>query len=149
MIVAFFGHSKFLSAKEYEQKIIDYLEERVGDQEADMYLGGYGDFDNFAYACCKKFKETHPNVSLLFITPYITEKYQKSRLEYEKEKYDGILYPEIENKPLKFAIFYRNKWMVEKADYIIFGVCLSTGGAYKAYQYAKKVNKECFNVMGR
>ena len=60
MIVTFCGHAEFLKTKEYEEKIIAFLEEKVGDRLADMYLGGYGSFDDFAYSCCVKYKKTHP-----------------------------------------------------------------------------------------
>ena len=62
-------------------------------------------------------------------------------------KYDGIIYPEIEYKPPKFAIYYRNRWIVQKADYIICAVTHNYGGAYKAYQYAIKMEKTVFNII--
>ncbi len=64
MIVTFCGHSQFHRTEEYKQKILAFLEEKIGDKFADMYLGGYGGFDDFAYDCCKKCKETHPNISI-------------------------------------------------------------------------------------
>lgn len=103
MIVTFCGHTQFSKSEEYEQQILAFLEEKVGDQPADMYLGGYGSFDSFAYDCCKKYKETHPNVSLVFVTPYLTIDYQKNHLDYQKTRYDSILYPEIEDKPKRYA----------------------------------------------
>ena len=104
MIVTFCGHKKFCKSKEYEQKILACLEEKVGHQSADMYLGGYGEFDNFAYKCCKKYKETHPNISLVFVTPYLTLDYQRNHLGDKERNYDFIIYPEIEDKPKRFAI---------------------------------------------
>ena len=53
------------------------------------------------------------------ITPYMTVEYQRNPLAYQKDKYDAIIYPEIEGKPQKFAISYRNKWMVDKADCVV------------------------------
>jgi hypothetical protein len=32
----------------FAQKMLSLLAERVGDQKADFYLGGYGNFDSFA-----------------------------------------------------------------------------------------------------
>lgn len=148
MIIAFCGHARFSESEEYEQKILAFLEEKVGDQVADMYLGGYGGFDSFAYGCCKKFKEKHPKSSLIFITPYLTEEYQKNHLEYQKKRYDSIIYPEIENKPKRYAITYRNKYMVEKADFIVAYITHDWGGAYKTYQYAKRKKKPIFNIYG-
>ena len=146
MIITFCGHAQFSKSTEYEKRILAFLEEKVGNQPADFYLGGYGDFDCFAYDCCKKYKETHPAVSLVFVTPYLTLDYQKNHLYYQKTKYDSILYPEIENKPKRFAITYRNKYMVEMADYVIAYVSRNKGGAYATYMHAKRRGKEIFNL---
>ncbi len=146
MTVTFFGHSNFRKTAEHEQKILEILEQIIGYEPSEAYLGGYGDFDELAYNCCKKYKATHPDFSLIFITPYITEEYQKKHLEYIKDRYDGIIYPEIEDKPLRFAINYRNRWMAEKADYIICGIISRYGGAYTACQYAKRKRKTLYNI---
>ncbi len=86
MIVTFCGHNIFEKSEEYEQQILAALEKKVGNRSADMYLGGYGAFDAFVYECCKKFKETHPRISLVFVTPYLTVEYQKNHLDFEKER---------------------------------------------------------------
>ena len=109
MIVTFCVHSQYTGSGEDEQKIISLLTEIIGDHHAELYLGGYGSFDSFARKCGKKYQETHPNTRLIFITPYITIDYQKNHLDYNKNLYDEILYPNLEDNPLKFAISYRNK----------------------------------------
>ena len=149
MIVTFLGHSRFLKSEEYERKMLELLAETVNEQSAELYLGGYGDFDKFAYECCLKFKKTHPGVSLIFISPYMTIEYQKNHLEYIKQRYDEIVYPNIEDKPLRFAISYRNKWMVERADCVICAIDHDWGGAYKTYQYAKRKKKVIFNIFAQ
>ena len=146
MIVTFCGHAHFSKSEKYEQQILAFLEEKVGDQPADMYLGDYGSFDSFAYGCCKKYKETHPYISLVFITPYLTIDYQKNHLDYKKTRYDSIIYPEIEGIPKRYAITYRNKYMVEVADYVVAYVSHNWGGAYKTYKYAQRKGKKIFNL---
>ena len=146
MIITFFGNSNFSKKAEYKKEILKLLEENVGNEPTEAYLGGYGDFDEFAYDCCKEYKITHPNFSLIFVTPYITEEYQKNRLEFIKNRYDGIIYPEIENIPLKLAILYRNRWMVKQAGFIICGILCRCGGAYTAYKYAKQCKKTIVNI---
>ena len=148
MIITFCGHAQFRKTEEYEQKILAFLQEKVGNDPAEMYLGGYGGFDNFAYDCCNKFKETHSNIRLILVTPYLTVEYQKNHLDYQKTRYDAIVYPEIENKPPRYAITYRNKYMVEKADFVVAYITHDWGGAYKTYQYAKSKKKPIFNVFG-
>ena len=125
------------------------MTEIIGDDHAELYLGGYGSFDAFARRCGKKYQETHPNTKLVFITPYITIDYQKNHLEYEKNLYDDIIYPELEKVPLKFAISYRNRWTVEKADCVIAYITHDFGGAYQTYKHAKKKQKQIFNISGK
>ena len=146
MIVTFCGHAHFSRSEEYEQQILAFLEEKVGDQPADMFLGGYGDFDHFAYVCCKKYQKTHPNISLVLVTPYPPIDSCDSRFRYCEEKYDCILYPALENVPKKFAIVHRNRYMAEKADYVVAFVSHGFGGAYTTYQYAKRKGKKIFNL---
>ena len=148
MIITFCGHSHYTESKEDELKILSVLENKVGDNYAELFLGGYGAFDDFARRCGVKYKEKHPNIKLIFITPYITPDYQKNHLQYKKDLYDEILYPELENVPLRFAISHRNKWMVNKADIVIANVNNSCGGAYQTYKYAKNTGKETINISG-
>lgn len=81
-----------------------------------------------------------------FVTPYVTEEYQKNRLECVKEMYDSIIYPEIEDKPLRFAIVYRNRYIVESSDIIIAFIQHKSGGTYKAVRYAEKIGKAVNNL---
>lgn len=121
----------------------------IGDHHAELYLGGYGSFDAFARKCGRKYQKTHPNTKLILITPYMTIEYQKNHLNDQKDQYDAILYPELENVPPKFAISHRNRWMVEKADYVIASITHSWGSTYQTYRYAKKKQKPMINLTGK
>ena len=140
MIVTFCGHSDFFESNKYENLLIDILEREIGTCSAEMYLGGYGGFDSFAYVCCKKYKRQHPNISLVFITPYLKVDPMLA------QKYDSVIYPGIEDKPKRYAIGYRNKYMVEKADLIIAFINHDWGGAYKTYEYAMRKSKRIINL---
>lgn len=142
MIITFCGHADFQETEEYKREMLNFLEETVGDQPAQMYLGGYGRFDRFSYACCKAYQKTHPNVSLVYVSPYLNE----CHLQHPQTCYDAVIYPPIENKPLKFAIVYRNKYMVEQADCVVACISRTFGGAYQTYQHAKKKGKPILNL---
>ena len=144
MTVTFCGHSQFHKTKEYLQKTLAFLEEKVGDQPADIYLGNYGSFDSFAFDCCKELKKTHPKVSIILVVPYLTA----NRINCKNTMYDSIIYPEIENKPKRYAITYCNRYMVEKADFVVAYITHDWGGAYKTYKYAKQKKKEILNISG-
>ena len=149
MIITFCGHGDYSPSKEHEKMIFDFLEEKIGGQLAELYLGGYGNFDSFAYRCGEIYQVTHPNTKLFFVTPYLTRKNQKDRLEYVKKRYDGIIYPPLEKIPPRFAILHRNRWMVEQADCVIAYVTHKWGGAYRTLQHAKRRHKEICDLSAK
>ena len=146
MIITSFGHSDFNKAHVFENMVLSILSEIAKDEKIEFFIGGYGSFDFFFYQCCMKFKKIHSNAKVVFVTPYITEDYQKKRLASYKNSYDEIVYPNLEKVPYRFAICHRNKWMVEQADYIIAYINHEWGGAYQAYKYAIRKGKKVFNL---
>ncbi len=145
MNISFFGHSSFISTPEIEKRFLRILEENTAGREATLYFGGYGNFDEFALASAKKIKAKN-GARHIFVTPYITESYQKNHLSYIRESYDEILYPPIESVPYRFAISARNKWLVENSDLIICCINRTFGGAYAAFQHARRCGKEIINI---
>ncbi len=151
MIVAFFGHSDFKERDICENDFISMLKGIINGENVDFYFGGYGAFDAFSYRCCcklKKMNSTSINIELVYVTPYITESYQKNHLSQIKGGYDEIIYPEIEKVPLRFAISARNQWMSEQATVIFSYINHAWGGAYSACKYAISKGKKIVN-MGR
>lgn len=146
MILTFCGHSRFHKGQEYEKQLYNILENTIGEAPADIYLGGYGNFDSFAYQCAKKYKSSHPDVKLVFVSPYYDVEYQRNYLHHQKSRYDLIVYPSIEDKPKRFAIIYRNRYMVDMADVVIAYIDHNTGGAYQTYKYAKRNGKVIYNL---
>ena len=146
MIVAFCGHSSYVRAQADEQRVLDILENKIGGAYCEFFLGEYGAFDSFAYHCARKFKEAHPNCRLAFITPYNSIAYQKNYIKYQKERFDLVIYPEIEKAPLRYAISHRNKWIAEQADIVIAYITHEYGGAYATYLHARRNNKQIFNI---
>ncbi|MBR2299478.1 MAG: hypothetical protein IJ870_02765 [Alphaproteobacteria bacterium] len=56
-------------------------------------------------------------------------------------------YPaEIADKPPKFAILERNKYIADRADVIICFIKEKTGGAYRAVKRAQKNGKKIINL---
>ena len=145
MIITFCGHASYIERDGDEEKLLSLLTEIIGDSPAELYLGGYGAFDEFARRCGSKYQDTHPDTRLVFVTPYITEEYQKNHLEPIKRIYDATVYPPIENVPMRFAISHRNKWMAEQADVVVAYITHEFGGAYGTYKHAKRKQKKIFN----
>ncbi len=138
MIVTFCGHADFVRTDACERRLLTLLEQVIGDASAECYLGGYGNFDRFAYTCCRKFKKTHPRTLLIYVTPYLDRE--------TPEGYDGSLYAARENIPLKFAITSCNRAMAIAADCVIAYIDRTYGGAYEMYAYARRRGKRIFNL---
>ena len=142
MIIVFCGHSNYLRSTQDEATIVNILECEVGDSPCEIFFGGYGNFDDFAFHCAKKYKQTHKNTKLVLITPYL----ENSKSAYNKENFDSIIYPSLEHVPPKYAISRRNKWMIGQADIVICCVSRQYGGAYAMYADAKRKGKKIYNL---
>ena len=145
MIISFFGHSDFYQNPTDTETILNKLENLYIDNKIDFYLGGYGRFDGFALSLCKKFKQTHKNCKIFYITPYL-DNHLASRKDYLEKNFDEIIYPPIEQTPKRFAISKRNEWIINQSDFIIFYVWKGYGGAYNSYKQAKRKNKPFINL---
>ncbi len=146
MILTFCGHADFHKTPALESRMLTVLAEQVGDAPAEFYLGGYGGFDGFAFEMASRYKETHPQISLVFVTPYMSEDYQKNHLAEAALRYDAILYPPLEQVPPRFAITRRNRHMAEQADLVIAFVSRQWGGAYQTYRHAFRKGKTVINL---
>ena len=122
--------------------LLSFFNHTIGNEAAELYLGNHGSFDRFMLHCGKAYRREHPNTSLIYITPYFKKSYKKEPLSND---YDAILYPPIEHVPLKYAIFYCNRWMVQQADIVVAYVNHDWGGAYQTYRYANKLGKRVVN----
>ena len=141
MIIAFFGHSDFVSTAALEELMMSILKDQINCSDVELFFGGYGGFDRFALDCGRKYKKENQRVKLVFVTPYLDRKYNGA------DHYDEIVYPPLENVPYRFAIVERNNWMVDKADVVISYVTREYGGAFKALRRAIKKKKQVINIM--
>lgn len=146
MIITFCGHRDFVATPTLEERLLSILEDTIGESDAELYLGGYGCFDTFAFRCGRIYKQLHPQVALVYVTPYITTPSAKKAEAAQGNRYDQILYPALENVPPRFAISHRNRYMVEQADVVIAYIQRARGGAYQTFQCAQRKGKTIYNL---
>ena len=145
MRICFFGHREFYRTPQIEEELSLILRQITGKSDCEFFFGGYSGFDDLAYRCVNSISS--PNkIKKLFVTPYITEDYQKNVLTYKKYMYDGIIYPEIERTPYRYAISARNKWIIDNCDSVICYINHSYGGAFAAVKRAKNSKKTIINL---
>lgn len=141
-ICSFIGHKDLFITDTLLENIRNIIIDLIENENIkDFYCGGYGNFDNTIASLLKELKSTY-NIKSYLVTPYINPLVEK-KLKYIKRCniYDEIIYPELENIPLKFAIKKRNEWIVDHSDIIIAYVDHNWGGASTTLKYAIKRNK--------
>ena len=59
MVVAFFGHSDFSVNDISKSEFLLVLDKAINNCSVEFWLGGYGNFDDFAATCANEYKLTH------------------------------------------------------------------------------------------
>ena len=81
------------------------------------------------------------------LAPYMSVAQQEKIKEWiHLGLYDSVVYPPLEQVPLKFAISKRNEWMISQSDFVIAYVEHSFGGAYQGLHYARQKGKRIVNL---
>ena len=140
MICTFFGHRDTPpEIKRLLRQVISELIEQQGVKR--FYVGNQGNFDAMARSVLAEFEQTH-GISYEIVLAYLP------RQEDPLCDTDHTLLPEgIETVPPRFAIEYRNKWMIDHSDIVITYVHRSFGGAAKFKELAEKKNKVVIQIM--
>lgn len=136
MICTFFGHRDCSEdvREKLREAIVGLIEKKSVNT---FYVGEQGNFDRLVYAELKDLKKRYPNITFAIVLAY----HPGTRQERSAEECD-TLFPEIpENVLPRYAIDKRNRWMIEKADYVITYVRHVTGGAAKYRNAAVKKGK--------
>lgn len=137
MVCTFFGHKD--TPKEKELVLKRTLIELIENENADtFFVGNNGNFDALVRKTLLELKGIY-DIKLFVVLAYFPKN------EYDYQEYTII--PEgIENVPPKFAINYRNKWMISKSDYVITAVTQPFGGAANFKDYSIKHNKTVIEI---
>lgn len=130
MVVSLFGHKNTPSSVKpfLEQTVQRLIEE---NKEITFLVGTHGAFDLMAQDVLKQAFERYPRITCYIVLAYIPVDENAKRYALP------TLVPEdIENVPKKFAISYRNNYMVKECDTVICYITHDWGGAA---QFVKKV----------
>ncbi len=137
MICTFFGHRDTPSEIKpiLRNVLIDLIEKKGADE---FYVGNQGNFDAMVRRQLEDLSKTY-NISYNVVLAYLPDK--------NDEPIPCSLYPEgIENAPRKFAIHYRNKWMLKQADTVICYITHHSSGAGQFVELAEKQGKRIINL---
>lgn len=147
-VCTFAGHREVYQSmidEKIEKTIEDLLQT---DNEFIFFTGGMGDFDSKCASAVRAAKFKFPNlkISLALVLPYMSNRLNTDKAYYEYY-YDEIIIPsELCGVHYKAAIQRRNRWIVDRADYVIAYIYRDFGGALETVKYARKQGKPVINL---
>ena len=139
----FFGHRECPDSIQPElKKLLIHL---IDEQHVDVfYVGHQGAFDRIVRNTLRELAFIYPHVRCYVVLAYMPQSPKK----YDDIDYTLTLLPDgIENVPKRFAISWRNRWMLQQADYVVTYVTHSWGGAARFTEISKKQKKTVFNLF--
>lgn len=110
MAISFFGHKNYLYDDAVKESAFSFVKS-VAKGQVSFYIGCYGGFDKMSYNLAMRYKkEVDDTAKIVFVTPYLDEKY----LLYKTEivPFDEVLYPPLEGVPKRLSILKRNEYVV-------------------------------------
>lgn len=134
MAVTFFGHKD--TPKEIEPTLRSTLIDLIENKNINVfYVGNNGNFDTMVRRQLEDLSQTYP-ITYSVVLAYLPTK------KSEYDDYANTILPEgIETVHKRFAISYRNKWMVEQSDIVITYVARTYGGAWQFKAMAERQGK--------
>lgn len=141
-ICIFFGHRN--TPSEIRDKLKETIVRLIEEKDVTrFYVGNHGNFDRLVLSVLKELSVMYPQIDYSVVIAYLPV----HPAGYSGNDNSHTVYPEgIEAVPKRFAISFRNKWMIQRADIVIAYVNRSVGGAAKFTDMARKRGKEIINI---
>lgn len=140
----FFGHRQCPSAlrPQLREVLVDLIE---GQGVHTFYVGNQGNFDHLVYSVLRELCQEYPGITYGVVLAYLpTERQDRGEQAVDDSH---TMFPEgIETVPKRFAIDWRNRWMLKRADYVVTYVTHSWGGAAKFAEQARRMGKRVVNL---
>ena len=106
-----------------------------------FYIGNQGRFDVIVRSVLRELKEEYPQINYAVVVAYMPGK------QTEYDDYSDTMLPEgIESVHPRYAISWRNNWMLRQSDYVVTYITHSWGGAYQYAEKAKRGGKVVINL---
>ena len=140
-----FGHRELYRNIDEELKalIIDLIEH----EGVTLFMtGGIGQTDGKFSSVVRELKHRYKQIELVLVKPYFSGELNTNK-EYYEIMYDDVIIPdELAGCHYKSAITKRNRWMIDRSDFIIDCTYRDFGGAVDAIKYAKRTNKTVLEI---
>ena len=141
MVCCFFGHKDVPSG--LTEFLLPVLKDLINEGVDSFLVGNQGGFDSTVLHTLRLLKEKHPHITYNVVLAYMPG------AKEEWSAYDPMetLYPEgLEAVHPRFAISWRNKWMIQESDVVVTYITHSWGGAAQFAELAERKHKRVINI---
>lgn len=108
-----------------------------------FYVGNNGHFDALVRQSLREMKPEYLKMEYAVVLAYMP----REKKEYDLADYSDTMLPEgIETVHPRFAISWRNKWMLKQSQYVVTYITHSWGGAAQFAEMAEKQRKHVINL---
>ena len=107
-----------------------------------FYVGNQGQFDAIVRSVLREVKKEYPQINYAVVLAYTPGKHT------EYDDYSDTMLPEgIESVHPRYAISWRNNWMLRQSDYVVTYIAHTWGGAAQFAKKAEKQRKTIINLL--
>ena len=138
----FFGHHD--CPPSIKPKLREVLIDLIEKQSVDMfYVGNKGSFDRYVRSVLLELVQEYPQINYSVVLERLPGRQNE---DYPEDFSDTMLPEGIEESPPRFAISWRNKWMLRQSDYVVTYITHSRGGAAQFAEMAVRQKKTVINL---
>ena len=136
----FFGHRDCPTS--IKPKLLTVLIDLIVSQDIDMfYVGSQGQFDSIVRSVLQQLKTEYPQINYAVVLAYMPGK------QTEHDDYSDTMLPKgIEAVHPRYAIYWRNNWMLRQSDYVVTYITHSWGGAVQFAEIAEHKKKKLIRL---
>ena len=133
----FFGHGDCPETK--YSNILQAIQNLITEKNIiTFYVGTQGNFDSLVYRALCNLRADFPQIRIYRVLAYLPK--DNSLIS------DSILLEGIELIHSRYAISWRNRWMIEHSDYVIAYITHNYGGAARFVNEAERRGKTIIRV---
>ena len=137
-----FGHSDCPSSikPKLHEVLVDLIENHAVDT---FYVGRQGSYDALVRSVLKELVSQYSHITYAVVL----ERMPKNQTYDDPDEYADTLLPDgIESVHPRYAITWRNRWMIKQSDYVVTYITHSWGGAAQFAELAERKGKTVINI---
>lgn len=141
MTCSFFGHRYIDEAIAAPLK--NALTNLIANNVDTFLVGHQGDFDRLVLRTLRQLKKEFPQIRYRVVLAYLPAA-PAAYCAYTEEE---TVFPEgLETVPPRYAISWRNRWMIRQSDVVVTYITHSQDSAAQFAKLAKRMNKQVINI---